>query len=221
MEEADKGWLMIRIGVNGWIFLLVPAHLGSTEQKAVKQLLLLCIKLLRCSCSKGMHFFNTKQNSVQLLDINVRYIKSSWVEKSERWVTVAETGQRTDRQQAVESRMQSVTCVRQKFQSVPPMTRLWNMIFISVTGSIYDSHRLTVHCDDWLITSTCPSLCESPAHRSHQLHHVTPYFTLGRLCWHVISCCCVFVCPIHPLKVSVIIKRLTYSWITLHSQCSV
>jgi len=28
MEEADKGWLMIRTGVSGLMFLLVPAHPG-------------------------------------------------------------------------------------------------------------------------------------------------------------------------------------------------
>jgi len=32
MEEADKGWLIIRIGVSGWIFLLVPAHPGSMDK---------------------------------------------------------------------------------------------------------------------------------------------------------------------------------------------
>ena len=39
MEEADKDW-MIRM-VGGWVFLLVPAHLGSPGQRAVKRLLLL------------------------------------------------------------------------------------------------------------------------------------------------------------------------------------
>jgi len=40
MEEADKGWLMIRIGVNGWMFILVLlAHRGSRGQRAVKWLL--------------------------------------------------------------------------------------------------------------------------------------------------------------------------------------
>jgi len=41
MEEADKGWFMIMIVVSGWMFLLVPAHMGSPGQRAVKQLLLL------------------------------------------------------------------------------------------------------------------------------------------------------------------------------------
>jgi len=28
-DEADKGWLIIRLGVSGHMFLLVLAHLGS------------------------------------------------------------------------------------------------------------------------------------------------------------------------------------------------
>jgi len=34
MAEADKGWLLIRIGVSGWMFLLVLADLGSPRQRA-------------------------------------------------------------------------------------------------------------------------------------------------------------------------------------------
>ena len=41
MEKADKGWRVIRIGVSGWMFILVPAHMGSPKQRAIKQLLLL------------------------------------------------------------------------------------------------------------------------------------------------------------------------------------
>jgi len=36
-----KGWLMIRLGMNGCMFFMVPAHLGSPRQRAVKWLLLL------------------------------------------------------------------------------------------------------------------------------------------------------------------------------------
>jgi len=32
MEEADKGRLMIRLAVSGWMFLLVLAHPGSPGQ---------------------------------------------------------------------------------------------------------------------------------------------------------------------------------------------
>jgi len=42
MEEAGKDWMMIMM-VGGWMFLLVPAHLGSPGQRAVKQLLLLLL----------------------------------------------------------------------------------------------------------------------------------------------------------------------------------
>ena len=42
MEEADKDWMMIRM-VGGRVFLLVPAHPGSTGQRAVKRLLLLLL----------------------------------------------------------------------------------------------------------------------------------------------------------------------------------
>jgi len=38
MEEDDKGCPMIRMGVSGWMFLLVPAYPGSPGQKAVKRL---------------------------------------------------------------------------------------------------------------------------------------------------------------------------------------
>jgi len=32
MEEADKGRLMTTIGVIGWMFLLLPVHLGCPGQ---------------------------------------------------------------------------------------------------------------------------------------------------------------------------------------------
>jgi len=45
MEEADKDWIMIRM-VGGWVFLLVPAHLGSSGQMAITRLLLLLLLLV-------------------------------------------------------------------------------------------------------------------------------------------------------------------------------
>jgi len=36
MEEAGKGWLMIRRDVSGWMFLLIPAHPGICGQRALK-----------------------------------------------------------------------------------------------------------------------------------------------------------------------------------------
>ena len=38
MEKVDKGCLMTRMGVSGWMFLLVPAHPGSPGKRAIKQL---------------------------------------------------------------------------------------------------------------------------------------------------------------------------------------
>jgi len=38
MEEDDKGCPMIRMGVSGWMFLLVPAYSRSPGQKAFKRL---------------------------------------------------------------------------------------------------------------------------------------------------------------------------------------
>jgi len=38
MEEVDKGCLMIRMGVSGCMFLLVPAYPGSPRQRAIKRL---------------------------------------------------------------------------------------------------------------------------------------------------------------------------------------
>ena len=38
VDEVDKGCLMIRMGVSGWMFLLVPAYPGSPGQTAVKRL---------------------------------------------------------------------------------------------------------------------------------------------------------------------------------------
>ena len=41
MEKGDKGSTMIRTGVSGWMFLLVPAYPGCPGSKAVKRSLLL------------------------------------------------------------------------------------------------------------------------------------------------------------------------------------
>ena len=45
MEKDDKASTMIRMGVSGWMFLLVPAYPGCPGSKAVKRsLLLLCFQ---------------------------------------------------------------------------------------------------------------------------------------------------------------------------------
>ena len=45
MEKDDKGSTMIRMGVSGWMFLLVPAYPGCPGSKAVKRSLLLLLFL--------------------------------------------------------------------------------------------------------------------------------------------------------------------------------
>jgi len=45
MEKEDKGSTMIRIGVRGRMFLLVPAYPGCPGSKAVKRSLLLLLVL--------------------------------------------------------------------------------------------------------------------------------------------------------------------------------
>ena len=47
MEEVDKGCPIIRTGVSGWMFLLVPAYPGCPGQKAVKWL---CVCVSLCVC---------------------------------------------------------------------------------------------------------------------------------------------------------------------------
>ena len=45
MEKGDKGSTMIRMGVSGCMFLLVPAYPGCPGSKAVKRSLLLLYTL--------------------------------------------------------------------------------------------------------------------------------------------------------------------------------
>jgi len=48
MEEVDKGYPMIKMGVSGRVFLLVPAYRGSPGSKAVKRL---CLCVCVCVCN--------------------------------------------------------------------------------------------------------------------------------------------------------------------------
>ena len=50
MEKDDKGSTMIRMGVSGWKFLLVPAYPGCPGSKAVKRSLLLLLSVLPIIC---------------------------------------------------------------------------------------------------------------------------------------------------------------------------
>ena len=54
MEEDDKECPMIRMGVSGWMFLLVPAYPGSPGQKAVKRLCV-CVYIVQDSLRFSLH----------------------------------------------------------------------------------------------------------------------------------------------------------------------
>jgi len=51
MEEDDKGCPIIRMGVSGWAFLLVPAYPGCPGPKAVKRL---CVRACVRACVHTM-----------------------------------------------------------------------------------------------------------------------------------------------------------------------
>ena len=56
MEKDDKGSTMIRMGVSGWMFLLIPAYPGCPGSKAIKRSLLLllywvCLSVFSCTVS--------------------------------------------------------------------------------------------------------------------------------------------------------------------------
>ena len=53
MEEDDKGCPVIRMGVSGWMFLLVP---GSPGQKAVKRQCVCVITGVLGWAARSLHF---------------------------------------------------------------------------------------------------------------------------------------------------------------------
>jgi len=62
MEEDDKGCPMIRMGVSGWVFLLVPDYPGCPGPKAVKRLCMyvyFSVCMMFCKeCSPSRSFCN-------------------------------------------------------------------------------------------------------------------------------------------------------------------
>ena len=56
MEKDDKGSTMIRMGVSGWMFLLVPAYPGCPGSKAVKRSLLLLLLLPKSKKESGYNW---------------------------------------------------------------------------------------------------------------------------------------------------------------------
>jgi len=82
MEEVQKGCLMIRMGVSGWMFLLVPAHLGSPGQRAVKQL---CV----CVCVTSLHKFDqttsTSHTGFVTFSTDWRHYTLCWPSQDRSW----------------------------------------------------------------------------------------------------------------------------------------
>jgi len=54
MEKDDKGSTVIRMGVSGWMFLLVPAYPGCPISKAVKRSLLYYMSVLWWNVSRTL-----------------------------------------------------------------------------------------------------------------------------------------------------------------------
>ena len=48
MEEDDKECPMIRLGVSGWVFLLVPAYPGCPGQKPLNGCVCVCARVCVC-----------------------------------------------------------------------------------------------------------------------------------------------------------------------------
>ena len=57
MEKGDKGSTLTRMGVSGWMFLLVPAYPGCPGQTAVKWLLLLLAISTHVYLAKNAAYF--------------------------------------------------------------------------------------------------------------------------------------------------------------------
>ena len=82
MEKDDKGSTLIRIGVSGWKFLLVPADPGCPGSKAVKRSLLLSVTDQWFRCSESNRFWHWTQRNRFLLwwitrhfiIVNIKYV---------------------------------------------------------------------------------------------------------------------------------------------------
>jgi len=95
MEEVDKGYLTNRVGVSVWMFLLVPAYLGSPGQRAVKQLCV-CVCVYEGMTSNGVYLsidrsrcrnFRRFHCSADVLtDVPTMFIKhTDWLVYHIRW----------------------------------------------------------------------------------------------------------------------------------------
>jgi len=93
MEKDDKGSTLIRIGVSGWGFLLVPAYPGCPGSKAVKRSLLLfhigilnCITVVRCP-DNWIRIQDISQKNSPQLTVNKNSVSVITLQQR-KWLTV-------------------------------------------------------------------------------------------------------------------------------------
>ena len=78
MEKDDKGSTMIRMGVSGWMFLLVPAYPGCPGSKAVKRSLLLLLfhikypEAIRSNSTRKLSWFEITKTLIAVICCNFR-----------------------------------------------------------------------------------------------------------------------------------------------------
>jgi len=89
MEEVDKGCPMTRIGVSGWVFLLVLAHPGSPGPKNVKWLCV-CVcclyHFIQCDSHSTVLYFTLRYH----LDISFQVCRTVWM----WWICITTTCKR-------------------------------------------------------------------------------------------------------------------------------
>jgi len=68
MEKGDKGSMLTRMGVSGWMFLLVPAYPSCPGQTAVKRLLLLLLLFQMSSALQPQHDQHSRPSCKILID---------------------------------------------------------------------------------------------------------------------------------------------------------
>jgi len=85
MEEVDKGCLMVRMGVSGWIFLLVPACPGSPDKRPLNGCSS-CSCCCRGCCSADSTAYNSTTvsprpiRSLRCHTLPVKWLVATWAE---------------------------------------------------------------------------------------------------------------------------------------------
>ena len=91
MEEVDKGCPMIRMGVSGWMFLLITAYLVCPGPKAIKRL---CV-----CCKRRYHCDNAGWKSVKKCKPGFIKDRNLWTDCKNLQLTLAQLNVQLSRQQ--------------------------------------------------------------------------------------------------------------------------